>query len=112
MESSFLYGVKTEKEQGVTAVTNNDLSKRMKATWVIGIFIVFVGAQSRLSYGAMADVQLFNKTIIDLMDYAVSIIWMPLGRCIIDRDFCILEKFENRFVCRIKTRIECRIHIL
>jgi len=89
-----------QKGQGVAAVTKNDSIKRMKAIWLIDILIFIVEVPFCLSYGALTDVQLFNKTIFDLMDYAVSYISMPLGRCSIARDFCILEYFKRRFVCR------------
>ncbi|ETT80835.1 hypothetical protein MKZ08_14250 [Viridibacillus sp. FSL R5-0477] len=81
----------------MAAVTKNDSIKRMKAIWLIDILIFIVEVPSCLSYGALTDVQ---QIIFDLMDYAVSDISMPLGRCIIDRDFCILEYFKRRFVCR------------
>ncbi|KHF38492.1 sodium-dependent transporter [Halalkalibacter okhensis] len=67
----------------VAAVTKNDSSKRKKSTWFIGISIFIVGVPSCLSYGVLADVQLFNKTIFDLMDFAVSNILMPLGALLI-----------------------------
>lgn len=67
----------------VAAVTKNDASKRKKSTWVIGMLIFIVGVPSCLSYGVLADVHIFNKTIFDLMDYAVSNILMPLGALLI-----------------------------
>ncbi|WP_106494654.1 sodium-dependent transporter [Lentibacillus sp. Marseille-P4043] len=67
----------------VAAVTKNDPSKRKKSTWVIGILIFIVGVPACLSYGVLANVQFFNKTIFDLMDYAVSNILMPLGALLI-----------------------------
>jgi len=67
----------------VAAVTKNDTRRRKKVTWVTGILIFIVGIPACLSYGALADVQLFHKTIFDLMDYTVSNILMPLGALLI-----------------------------
>ncbi|TKC14406.1 sodium-dependent transporter [Robertmurraya kyonggiensis] len=67
----------------VAAVTKNDVSKRKKTTWIIGILIFIVGIPSCLSYGLLSDAKLFDKTIFDLMDYAVSNILMPLGALLI-----------------------------
>lgn len=67
----------------VAAVTKNDASKRKKTTWIIGTLIFIVGIPSCLSYGVLADAKLFDKTIFDLMDYAVSNILMPLGALLI-----------------------------
>ncbi|MGI8353105.1 sodium-dependent transporter [Niallia circulans] len=67
----------------VAAVTKNDTAKRKKATWIIGFLIFIVGIPSCLSYGALSEIYLFNKTIFDLMDYLVSNILMPLGALLI-----------------------------
>ncbi|MUK88496.1 hypothetical protein GMD78_08835 [Ornithinibacillus sp. L9] len=67
----------------VASVTKNNPKKRKKSTWIIGILIFIVGIPSCLSYGMLADVQLFNRTFFDLMDFAVSNILMPLGALLI-----------------------------
>ncbi|MBP3953030.1 sodium-dependent transporter [Bacillus suaedae] len=67
----------------VAAMTKKDKSKRKKYTWTIGILIFIVGIPSCLSYGVMSDVLVFDKTIFDLFDYAVSNVLMPLGALLI-----------------------------
>ncbi|MFC5589346.1 sodium-dependent transporter [Sporosarcina soli] len=67
----------------VATMTKNDPTKRKKFTWIIGIAIFIVGIPSCLSYGVMADVKLFDKTVFDLVDYAVSNVLMPLGALLI-----------------------------
>mgnify|MGYP000903221934 FL=1 len=67
----------------VATMTKNDPTKRKKFTWIIGMAIFIVGIPSCLSYGVMADVKLFDKTIFDLVDYVVSNVLMPLGALLI-----------------------------
>ncbi len=45
--------------------------------------IFIVGIPSCLSYGVMADVKFFDKTVFDLVDFAVSNVLMPLGALLI-----------------------------
>ncbi|MEK4487622.1 sodium-dependent transporter [Psychrobacillus sp. FSL H8-0484] len=70
-------------EIAVSTTAKNDPSKRKKHTWLFGMLIFVIGIPSCLSYGLMADVKLFDKTIFDLVDYAVSNIMMPLGALLI-----------------------------
>ncbi len=67
----------------VATMTKNDPTKRKKFTWIIGMAIFIVGIPSCLSYGVMADVKLFDKTVFDLVDYVVSNVLMPLGALLI-----------------------------
>ncbi|MCG7334976.1 sodium-dependent transporter [Sporosarcina sp. ACRSM] len=67
----------------VATMTKNDPSKRKKFTWIIGMAIFIVGIPSCLSYGVMADVKFFDKTVFDLVDYVVSNVLMPLGALLI-----------------------------
>ncbi|MDT8860230.1 sodium-dependent transporter [Alkalihalobacillus sp. MEB130] len=67
----------------VAAMTRKDRSKRKKATWIAGLSIFVVGIPSCLSYGLMSDVLVFNLTIFDLFDFAVSNVFIPLGALLI-----------------------------
>lgn len=67
----------------VATMTKNEASKRKKYTWTIGMAIFIVGIPSCLSYGIMADVKLFDKTVFDLVDFAVSNVLLPLGALLI-----------------------------
>ena len=67
----------------VSTLTKNNPSKRKKFTWLIGMAIFIVGIPSSLSYGIMADVKFFDKTVFDLVDFAASNVLMPLGALLI-----------------------------
>jgi len=67
----------------VSTMTKNNPSKRRKFTWLIGMAIFIVGIPSSLSYGIMADVKFFDKTVFDLVDFAASNVLMPLGALLI-----------------------------
>ncbi len=67
----------------VASVSKNSSQRRTKAAWVVGLIIFGVGIPSALSYGLLADVKLFDKTIFDLMDYLVSNIMLPIGALLI-----------------------------
>jgi neurotransmitter:Na+ symporter, NSS family len=67
----------------VATMTKNDASKRKKYTWLIGMAIFIVGIPSCLSYGLMADVRFFDRTVFELVDFAVSNVLMPLGALLI-----------------------------
>jgi neurotransmitter:Na+ symporter, NSS family len=67
----------------VASVAKNDAKKRQSATWLIGILIFIVGIPSCLSFGVLADFQVFNRTIFDIADFTVSNVLMPLGALLI-----------------------------
>lgn len=65
-------------ETVIAATIRGDQSKRAKHTWGIGIAILIIGIPSALSFGAMADVKLFGKTIFDLWDFVITSLIMPI----------------------------------
>lgn len=67
----------------VATMKKNDRSKRKKLTWIIGTLIFIVGIPSCLSYGVMANVIFFDRTVFELVDFAVSNVLMPLGALLI-----------------------------
>ncbi|QVY62050.1 sodium-dependent transporter [Cytobacillus gottheilii] len=66
-------------EIAVAVTAKKDPVKRQRYTWMFGLLIFVIGIPSALSYGLMADVKLFDKTVFDLVDYAASNVLMPLG---------------------------------
>lgn len=66
-------------EINVGNITNQDNRKRTKWSIIIGILTFVFGIPSALSYGVMADVQIFGKTFFDAMDFLVSNLLMPFG---------------------------------
>ncbi|ADU31622.1 sodium-dependent transporter [Evansella cellulosilytica] len=67
----------------VASVTKNDKNKRERATWKYGLFIFVLGIPSALSYGIIADIEIFGQTFFDSLDFLVSNILIPLGALLI-----------------------------
>ncbi|WP_369900090.1 sodium-dependent transporter [Bacillus manliponensis] len=66
-------------EISVASLVSKNKEKRGKIAAIVGICIFIVGIPSALSFGVLSDVKLFDKTIFDLADFAVSNVLMPLG---------------------------------
>ena len=66
-------------ETVIAAVIREDESKRSSRTWLIGTAIFLVGIPSALSFGVMAEVKFFGKTLFDLWDYMITALIMPLS---------------------------------
>ncbi len=67
----------------VSVISKGELKKRKKWAWIVGLAIFIAGVPSALSYGILSDVKLFDKTIFDLADYAVSNVLLPVGALLI-----------------------------
>ncbi|KMM37919.1 sodium-dependent transporter [Guptibacillus hwajinpoensis] len=67
----------------VSVISKGNLDLRKKWAWIIGFAIFIAGIPSALSYGLLSDVTLFDKTIFDLADYAVSNVLLPIGALLI-----------------------------
>ncbi|WP_110114728.1 sodium-dependent transporter [Bacillus sp. CGMCC 1.16541] len=67
----------------VASLAKGDSTKRVKLSWMAGLLIFVVGIPSALSYGTLADVTIFGKSIFDAADFLVSNILMPLGALLI-----------------------------
>ncbi|WHY73317.1 sodium-dependent transporter [Fictibacillus enclensis] len=63
----------------VASIIKDDVSKRAKWSWIMGILIFLAGVPSALSMGVLGDITLFGKNIFDSLDYLVSNILLPLG---------------------------------
>ncbi|MBS4209912.1 sodium-dependent transporter [Bacillus sp. FJAT-50079] len=63
----------------VAAFAKDNEKKRKKVSWIIGLLIFVAGIPSALSFGILADVQLFDRSIFDIADFLVSNILLPLG---------------------------------
>ncbi|CAM3202184.1 sodium-dependent transporter [Filibacter tadaridae] len=57
--------------------------QRRKASWIFGLLIFVVGIPSALSFGVLADVQIFGGTVFDFADLLTSRIGMPIGALIV-----------------------------
>ncbi|WP_420796540.1 sodium-dependent transporter [Alkalihalophilus pseudofirmus] len=67
----------------VATRVKKDITKRPKVSWIVGLLIFILGIPACLSYGALADVQIFGRTFFDNADYLVSNILMPFGALLI-----------------------------
>ncbi|MBN8436301.1 sodium-dependent transporter [Priestia flexa] len=63
----------------VASLAKGKSGKRIKLSWISGVLIFIVGIPSALSFGPLADVMIFGKSIFDAADFLVSNILMPLG---------------------------------
>ena len=66
-------------ETVIAAVIREDEGKRESRTWIIGTAIFLVGIPSALSFGVMAEVKFFGKTLFDLWDFMITALIMPLS---------------------------------
>ena len=67
----------------VAVLAKGDEAKRKKYAWLIGLAIFVVGIPSALSFGLLADISIFGKSIFDAFDFLVSNMMMPLGALLI-----------------------------
>ncbi|WP_064094343.1 sodium-dependent transporter [Rossellomorea aquimaris] len=67
----------------VSVISKGDAALRKKWSWIIGLAIFICGVPSALSFGILSDVVLFDKTIFDLADFAVSNVLLPIGALLI-----------------------------
>lgn len=67
----------------IVSVISKNKAERKKWSWIIGLAIFIFGVPSALSFGILGEIQIFHKTIFDLMDYAVSNVLMPIGSLLI-----------------------------
>lgn len=67
----------------VASLSKGNEEKRKRLSWVIGLLIFAAGTPSALSYGPLAELQIFGKSIFDAADYLVSNILLPLGALLI-----------------------------
>jgi len=67
----------------VASLSKGNEEKRKRLSWVIGLLIFAAGTPSALSYGPLADLLIFGRSIFDAADYLVSNILLPLGALLI-----------------------------
>ena len=56
---------------------------RNRISWILGTLIFIVGIPSALSFGVLADITIFGKSIFDAADFLVSNTLMPIGALLI-----------------------------
>ncbi|QDI91281.1 sodium-dependent transporter [Salicibibacter halophilus] len=57
--------------------------KRVKMTWIVGLLIFAMGIPSNLSFGVLADWDVFGDIFFNQVDYLVSNILLPTGAFLI-----------------------------
>lgn len=63
----------------VATLAKGNQKKRLAFSWIAGGLIFLLGIPSALSFGTIAEVTVFGKSIFDAADFLVSNILMPLG---------------------------------
>lgn len=63
----------------ISALTANKKHSRRKMAVLSGTIIFLASIPAALSFGVLADISLFGKSIFDATDYLVSNIMLPLG---------------------------------
>ncbi|WP_077618060.1 sodium-dependent transporter [Bacillus sinesaloumensis] len=63
----------------VASISKGDQKKRRKIAWGAGLLIFLLGVPSALSYGVLAEVSIFGRSVFDFADYLVSNILLPIG---------------------------------
>ncbi|MFC0472099.1 sodium-dependent transporter [Halalkalibacter kiskunsagensis] len=66
-------------ESLVAVFTKDEHNKRKRFTWMIGTLVFLVGIPSCLSYGVLAEFEIFGMVFFDFVDLTVSNVMMPLG---------------------------------
>ncbi|MBN8209356.1 sodium-dependent transporter [Bacillus sp. NTK071] len=66
----------------VSTVTRGK-GNRKKVSWIAGFFVFLLGIPSALSFGVLADVSIFGRSIFDAMDFLASNLLMPVGALLI-----------------------------
>lgn len=80
----------------ISAFTENNKRSRAKVALISGVVVFLAGIPAALSFGVLADVQLFGKTFFDATDYLVSNIMLPLG-CLFIALF-IVHRMDRKLV--------------
>lgn len=63
----------------ISAFEKEGKRSRSKIVWILGLLTFITCIPSSLSYGVLADVSIFGKSIFDATDYLVSNILLPIG---------------------------------
>ncbi len=66
-------------EMSVQFLVDEFNAKRSIAIALVGTVLAAIGMLCSLSFGALADYKLFNRTIFDFLDYFTSNIGLPVG---------------------------------
>ncbi|WP_252313608.1 sodium-dependent transporter [Sinobaca sp. H24] len=67
----------------VTTAAKNNKQRRKKAAWIAGLAVFLLGIPSNLSFGVLADWNVFGDTFFNQIDFLVSNILLPLGALLI-----------------------------
>ncbi|OAH54830.1 hypothetical protein AWH48_07135 [Domibacillus aminovorans] len=65
------------------AFTKGEQSSRKKISWISGAIVFLAGIPAALSFSALSDVLIFERTVFDVTDFLVSNILLPLGSLLI-----------------------------
>lgn len=66
-------------EMVVATAMKDKFQKRKKYTWLSALGIFIIGIPSALSFGALSDVRILDRSIFDFADFITNSIGMPIG---------------------------------
>ncbi|WP_347549014.1 sodium-dependent transporter [Pseudalkalibacillus hwajinpoensis] len=67
----------------IVSTVTRGADNRKKVSWIAGLFVFVLGIPSALSFGVLADVSVFGRSIFDMMDFLASNLLMPIGALLI-----------------------------
>jgi neurotransmitter:Na+ symporter, NSS family len=80
----------------VSAFTAKGTRSRKAVSLTSGLIVFIAGIPAALSFSALADFQIFDKTVFDATDYLVSNILLPIGSLLIS--LFIVHKMDKELV--------------
>ncbi|WP_044747422.1 sodium-dependent transporter [Bacillus alveayuensis] len=80
----------------VSAFTAKGTRSRKAVSLTSGLIVFIAGIPAALSFSALADFQIFGKTVFDATDYLVSNILLPIGSLLIS--LFIVHKMDKELV--------------
>jgi NSS family neurotransmitter:Na+ symporter len=80
----------------VSAFTAKGTRSRKAVSLTSGLIVFIAGIPAALSFSALADFQIFGKTVFDATDYLVSNILLPIGSLLVS--LFIVHKMDKELV--------------
>ncbi len=70
-------------EMVVSVVVKDRPKRRVRVTWLLGLFIFMIGIPSALSEGVLSHIQIGSQSIFGFMEFLTNNIGMPIGALLI-----------------------------
>src|SRR5690606_15690078 len=70
-------------EMVVSVVVKDRPKRRVRVTWLLGLFIFMIGIPSALSEGVLSHIRIGSQSIFGFMEFLTNNIGMPIGALLI-----------------------------